>query len=252
MNRILIATLSLSFLSLFVSAHGYMQWPIPRGYQKRFTQVDDLKNPNQRGMCRGEPKGEVTAFHPGQVVSMKYLITAPHIGNCVLFLMNPDFSDPIEVEQMMNCAAPGAAFSWDVTLPPNIKGRKVLRWTWLGEHVTPHEEFEQCADIIIGDGDTKSTPATEAETPDSGAADGNLPQPGTEVSSSSADGGPPKPTYGAEDSDDPIVGADASNSSNIVQVNRRNRIKPCAGIGNDATACTDNSSLSNSSRIRNT
>jgi hypothetical protein len=143
----------LSTLS-YVAAHGYLSSPPPRGIQKAGYQIDDLKSPNTKGLCRGEPEGQVTTVTPGQVLKLGFTITAPHVGPCRVTLLDVDLtneSKPFASKQ--NCAAPGGPGFWDVTLPSDVQGRKVLRWYWEGQHIsTPGEPYEQCIDLDFGGG----------------------------------------------------------------------------------------------------
>jgi len=144
----------LAALSSHVAAHGYLSSPPPRGIQKAGYQIDDLKSPNTKGLCRGEPEGQVTAVTPGQVLRLGFTITAPHVGPCRVTLLDTDLtneSKPFASKQ--NCAAPGGPGFWEVTLPSDAQGRKVLRWYWEGQHIsTPGEPYEQCIDLDFGGG----------------------------------------------------------------------------------------------------
>ncbi|RKP09070.1 hypothetical protein THASP1DRAFT_29127 [Thamnocephalis sphaerospora] len=135
-----------------VSAHGYMSRPFCRGCEKAAMQVDDLKSPNFRGICRGEPAGKVTNVSGGSL-TLGFTITAPHVGNCKVFLLDKNLGNAIQIGERMDCAAPGKVADWSLNLPSSASGSKVVRWTWDACHVSPCEKYEQCADInIIGGG----------------------------------------------------------------------------------------------------
>lgn len=142
-----------AFLPALVSAHGYLSSPPPRGIQKASYQVDDLKSPNRSGaVCRGEPAGEVTSVTSGGKLTLGLTITAPHVGPCEVHLLDyPSMQEISTFASKMDCAAPGKAAPWTIDLP-QAQGRKVLRWTWMGCHVTPCEPYEQCIDVDFGRG----------------------------------------------------------------------------------------------------
>ncbi|KAI9592184.1 hypothetical protein BDF19DRAFT_223665 [Syncephalis fuscata] len=135
-----------------VSAHGYMNYPTPRGIQKLSTMVDDVKNPNTKGKCRGEPAGQVTNIS-GSSVTLQFTITAPHIGPCSVYLLDENLGNEQKIADKNDCAAPGKVGPWTVNLPAGVSGRKVIRWHWKASHLAPQiENYEQCADIMIGGG----------------------------------------------------------------------------------------------------
>jgi len=139
-------------LPALVSAHGYLSTPPPRGADKESTDVDSLKAPDTLGMCRGEPQGQLTSAVAGGPLTLGFTITAPHVGPCAVYLMNPDFSGMQQIDSKMDCAAPGKVGPWTVQLPASAQGHMVLRWTWEGQHVTPSEHYEQCVDLMFGGG----------------------------------------------------------------------------------------------------
>jgi len=144
------------FISVFpalLNAHGYLSSPPPRGIQKEQYQVDDLKAPNAKGVCRGEPEGKVTKVTPGGSLTLGFTITAPHTGPCELYLLSyPGLQQEKLIASKYDCVAPGKVAPWTVTLP-TANGRKVLRWYWEGRHIsTPGEPYEQCVDVEFGGG----------------------------------------------------------------------------------------------------
>jgi hypothetical protein len=149
-----IIAIALSTLSYHVAAHGYLSSPPPRGIQKAGYQIDDLKSPNNKGLCRGEPEGQITKVTPGQVLRLGLTITAPHVGPCRVTLLDTNLSNESKpFADKQNCAAPGGPGFWDIKLPSNVRGRKVLRWYWEGQHIsTPGEPYEQCIDLDFGGG----------------------------------------------------------------------------------------------------
>ncbi|KAI9591873.1 hypothetical protein BDF19DRAFT_498967 [Syncephalis fuscata] len=147
------ALLAVSTISS-VSAHGYMSSPTPRGIAKVSYLVDDVKNPNTKGICRGEPAGKVTDV--GHSVTLGLTITAPHIGMCEVYILDENLSNARKIASKDGCAAPGKVGPWSVEIPSDITGRKVLRWVWNAAHlVTTIEHYEQCADINISGGGGK-------------------------------------------------------------------------------------------------
>jgi hypothetical protein len=148
-----LAALSL-FYTLFytVHAHGYLSSPPPRGIQHVATQIDQLRNPNTRGVCRGEPEGTVTTVTPGQPLTLVITASAPHTGPCEVTLLDfPSLANPIKIASKYDCAAPHKVAPWTIQLPADVYGRKVLRWYWEGRHISnPGEPYEQCVDLLFG------------------------------------------------------------------------------------------------------
>jgi hypothetical protein len=135
-----------------VAAHGYLSSPPPRGIEKASYQIDDLKSPNRKGLCRGEPVGQITQVSPGQKLTLGLTITAPHTGPCRVTLLDLDLKNETPVAEKYDCAAPGKANPWTIQLPGGVSGRKVLRWYWEGRHVSPAEPYEQCIDLDFSGG----------------------------------------------------------------------------------------------------
>jgi len=151
-RTLLLLTATLPTLLL---AHGYLSSPPPRGIQKAATEVDALKPPNFGGrVCRGEPEGQITQVTPGGSLTLDFTITAPHIGPCTVYLLDPDLNEATqkEIASKNNCAAPGKVEPWTIDLPSGVSGRKVLRWYWEAQHVSPSEPYEQCVDLVFGPG----------------------------------------------------------------------------------------------------
>jgi len=148
-----------SLLPSLIAAHGYLSSPPPRGIQKVSYAIDDIKSPNHKGLCRGEPEGQITPVTPGGQVTLGLTITAPHTGPCeVSILSYPDLKFEQKIASKYDCAAPGKAVPWTIQLPSGVSGHKVLRWYWEGRHVTPGEPYEQCIDVNFG-GSGSSAPA---------------------------------------------------------------------------------------------
>ncbi|KAI9592128.1 hypothetical protein BDF19DRAFT_452398 [Syncephalis fuscata] len=134
------AVIALSAIS-GASAHGYLNSPPPRGIQKASFLIDDLKSPNFKGVCRGEPAGTVTAV--GHTVTLGFQITAPHIGMCEVYILDENLGNARKIDSKDGCAAPGKAGPWTINIPSDITGRKVIRWMWHAAHqVTVIEEYE--------------------------------------------------------------------------------------------------------------
>jgi predicted carbohydrate-binding protein with CBM5 and CBM33 domain len=175
--------LLVSALIAQVAAHGYLSSPPPRGIEKAGYQIDDLKSPNRKGLCRGEPEGQITKVKAGQELRLGFTITAPHIGPCRVTLLDADLTnESAPFDEKMNCAAPGGPGFWEIKLPSDVSGHKVLRWYWEGQHIsTPGEPYEQCIDLDFGGGSgdaaptDKKTVKKEAAAPESDAEE--KPQP---------------------------------------------------------------------------
>ncbi|KAI8057123.1 hypothetical protein BDF22DRAFT_740653 [Syncephalis plumigaleata] len=151
-----------------VSAHGYLSSPSPRGIQKVSYQIDDLKSPNTKGICRGESAGKVT--NVGHSVTLGFTITAPHIGMCEVYILDENLGNARKIASKDGCAAPGKVGPWTVNIPSDISGRKVLRWVWNAAHlVTTIEHYEQCADINISGGGGGGSGSGDS---DNGSTDG--------------------------------------------------------------------------------
>jgi len=153
------------FSTLFYSvhAHGYLASPPPRGIEKVTYQIDDLRNPNARGLCRGEAEGKVTTVAPGGSITLQIIASAPHTGPCEVTLLDyPSLGNPVQVASKYDCAAPGKVAPWTIQLPAGVSGRKVLRWYWEGRHIAnPGEPYEQCVDLMIGAGGGAAPPAPD-------------------------------------------------------------------------------------------
>ncbi|RKP08454.1 hypothetical protein THASP1DRAFT_29735 [Thamnocephalis sphaerospora] len=164
MRSVFIAGLLALTTAASVSAHGYLSSPACRGCNKATYQVDDLKSPNGRGICRGEPAGPITQVAAGATVNLGFTITAPHVGPCAVSLLNLDLSGEQQLDTRMDCAAPGKVRDWAITIPASASGRRVLRWTWEGCHVQPCEKYEQCVDLdVSGGGGGAPGPATQPD-----------------------------------------------------------------------------------------
>ncbi|KAI9592175.1 hypothetical protein BDF19DRAFT_452580 [Syncephalis fuscata] len=171
-----------------VSAHGYMNYPTPRGIQKLSTMVDDVKNPNTKGKCRGEPAGQVTNIS-GSSVTLQFTITAPHIGPCSVYLLDENLGNEQKIADKNDCAAPGKVGPWTVNLPAGVSGRKVIRWHWKASHLAPQiENYEQCADIMIGGGGGSSGKSSAPSANSGSSSSGSKKRPSAPSEESS---GPP-------------------------------------------------------------
>ncbi|KAI8048305.1 hypothetical protein BDF22DRAFT_703511 [Syncephalis plumigaleata] len=134
-----------------VAGHGHMSSPTPRGIEKLTTNIDDLNNPNSKGLCRGEPEGKVTSVSGS--VTLQFDITAKHIGQCIVYLLDTNLGNQQKIAEKQDCVTAEKGGPWTVKLPAGVSGRKVLRWYWKATHLAPNfEYFENCADIDIGGG----------------------------------------------------------------------------------------------------
>ncbi|KAI8050567.1 hypothetical protein BDF22DRAFT_695649 [Syncephalis plumigaleata] len=109
-------------------------------------------------VCRGEPAGKVT--NVGHSVTLGFTITAPHVGMCTVYILDENLGNSQKIAEKLDCAATGKVGPWTINIPSNISGRKVIRWYWEAAHVTPHEPYENCADVIIGSGGGSPQPET--------------------------------------------------------------------------------------------
>ncbi|RKP06498.1 hypothetical protein THASP1DRAFT_25195 [Thamnocephalis sphaerospora] len=154
MRSILATTLLALTAAAGVSAHGYLSSPPPFGYEKATYQIDDLKSPNNNGLCRGEKPGPVAQVTAGGSLKLGFTITAPHVGPCAVSLLDADLNLASEkqIDTRMDCAAPGKVRDWDVVIPTWASGTMNLRWTWQGCHVQPCEPYEQCVRLQVSGG----------------------------------------------------------------------------------------------------
>jgi len=144
--------LLLAALIPLAAAHGYLCTPPPRGIEHESSQIDLLKSPNTRGVCRGETKpGKIQKVTPGGSLTLGFTITAPHTGPCEVYLLDLNLKNSKKIASKYDCAAPGKVGPWTIKLPSGVSGRKVLRWYWEGRHIsTPGEPYEQCIDLDFG------------------------------------------------------------------------------------------------------
>jgi len=187
----------------FAAAHGYLSSPPPRGIEKETSDVDALKSPNTAGLCRGEPQGKITQATPGGQLTLGFTITAPHTGPCEVYILDENLQNPVKIADKYDCAAPGKAGPWTITLPTDLSGRKVLRWYWEGRHRTPGEPYEQCIDLDFGGGDD-SQPSSSY-----GSDSSNTLPP----SSSPDDGNSQPPSDGSDGSNAPSSNDDSDSSN---------------------------------------
>jgi len=147
--------LFLSALLPLAASHGYLCTPEPRGLKEHEqSEIDLLKSPNTRGICRGETTpSPIFNVSPGGTITLDFKITAPHTGPCEVYLLDTDLQNPRKIADKYDCAAPGKVGPWTITLPSDCSGRQVLRWYWEGRHIrTPGEPYEQCIDLMFGSG----------------------------------------------------------------------------------------------------
>ncbi len=175
----------LASLPASVNAHGFMASPRPRGYNEISYAIDNLRNPTSTGnFCRGKsPDGAVTTINLSDngnlAIKLALSIGAEHVGPCSLELWNSAGTKKVTLaENVPNCASdqgfkqksPGASQQcpgllpsglvtddmclkdWNVNLP-DLSGLDFdtgfLRWIWFGQHVSPAEYYENCADVNI-------------------------------------------------------------------------------------------------------
>jgi hypothetical protein len=72
-------------------AHGCMSSPTPCGIEKIRTRIDEVKDPNTRGICRNGPAGRVT--NVGRKVTLRFTIIALHIDMCEVYPLDTNFGN---------------------------------------------------------------------------------------------------------------------------------------------------------------
>lgn len=175
----------IQLLQLFqiVTSHGFLFSPniknigSIRGIENIAYNIDLLRNPTSID-CSTLSKGKQTSIELNEneyhSVYIAASIGAQHKGLCRMEVIDPNTGEIIEIANENNCVSKGHIFKsindpkciipdklvtndmcllkWSF-IPKNIKDIKcktcILKWIWNGEHVIPHEHFENCADIII-------------------------------------------------------------------------------------------------------
>ncbi|RHZ78650.1 hypothetical protein Glove_158g65 [Diversispora epigaea] len=133
-----------------VSAHGRMLEPqirlAPGDSGNGFTIAN---GPTRSEPCAGLPAGDIlTSYKPGQTVTIQWIITAAHRGNCSIQLSTTGTdSDFQELKSLPNCADTTGQFTTTVTLPATSCNRGTLRFRW--DALLTKELYLNCADISI-------------------------------------------------------------------------------------------------------
>ncbi|RUS14595.1 hypothetical protein BC937DRAFT_93581 [Endogone sp. FLAS-F59071] len=150
---LLFTVLASLFCCHTADAHGHMTEP-----QIRLAPGDAdngltfARAPSNNYPCAGVAPGAIVAhWQPGQTVTYKWEIGAPHQGSCFLELAtNPDGTDFRVIKTDENCAdAAGNGFSSTVHLPDGVTCEHcVLRWRWMAK--LTGETYLDCADVSIG------------------------------------------------------------------------------------------------------
>ncbi|KAJ3085425.1 hypothetical protein HK102_014173, partial [Quaeritorhiza haematococci] len=181
-----------------VSAHGFLLDPETINFSEISFKIDDLRNPVGIGsfgsqFCRDKSisAGKLTeiTLRKGETFNVKLAMSvgAEHVGPCFLdVLLGADGKgDVIEIAKADNCAgeinSKGSAkaicpdrpvrglvtddmcaVDWPITVLNDVpSGPAILRWRWIGQHVSPGENYENCARVTInGEGSAPSTPST--------------------------------------------------------------------------------------------
>lgn len=159
------------FLS-FVFAHGFLIGPTDcngnllgkiRNYKAISTNIDSLRSPSS-SRCRGAPSETPTSLKIGSKICVLMAISnaARHVGPCSLEFQSSS-GNVIKIGEHPQCIAdstitgasvPGLTDSSMSThsLEFNVENPELitngyLRWNWIGQHLTPYENFENCIDI---------------------------------------------------------------------------------------------------------
>eukprot|EP00122_Pirum_gemmata_P010620 Pgem_evm1s9825 len=170
MNFFSVATL-VTLASQQVQGHGYMAWPLPRNTNNSpaYTLNGIRNNPSQGsnfrcngGTNRSNNKQTLVA---GQEFTVTFKQTAPHVGDCSLYLSDPDESNKSSPSRFFklidwpfcggsstatNSPPPSGDQSFTFTVPEGVPACKdcVLRLEWQALHVKV-EYFASCADVEV-------------------------------------------------------------------------------------------------------
>lgn len=153
--------LSLLLLPLAVWGHGRLTVPatrFPTGYENNPVSGPDGTD----FVCRNDPTAAPkTRLKAGESVTMKWDLSAPHEGDCAVYVGYGDALTAgrgeakragrfVKIANVFNCKA-YTGQEYEVDLPSWLPaGPAVLRWEWYAIHVWPGPEFyAQCADVII-------------------------------------------------------------------------------------------------------
>ena len=177
-----------------VQAHGGMIDPKPRALTTMGLAIDstfghpitmrgDYTN-GKGGDCLGfTADSNLKAIPFGEsTIKMRANDGANHVGPCTVYLVDPqDKSNKLQVGQMDDCMRslhPGPGSKGDQPIPAEMKinvpsgaslpcrsGHCVLQFAWEARHITPYENYNNCADVKVGGGSSGSSPATTAPSP---------------------------------------------------------------------------------------
>ncbi|DBA04405.1 TPA: hypothetical protein N0F65_010001, partial [Lagenidium giganteum] len=200
-----------------VNAHGGMIEPMCRAISTMKLNIDStFGHPiNMRGQYTNGKGGECFGFTPDtnlqpipygeSKIKMRANDGANHVGPCTVYLIDPSNKEnKLKVGEMNDCMRslhPGPGNKGDKPIPaemtinvpkdnlPCKDGHCVLQFYWEATHLTPHEFFDNCADVKIGGGGggNGTVPTTQ---PSSG------PTPAPVPSSSSRPTSAPSPSSG--------------------------------------------------------
>jgi len=144
-----------------VWGHGRLTVPAtrkPTGYEN-----NPVSGPNGTDfVCRNDPTGaQKTAVKAGESVTMRWELSAPHQGDCAIYVGYGDALTAgtgdakragrfVKIANVFDCRA-YTGQDYQVDLPSWLPaGQAVIRWEWYAIHVWPGPEFyAQCADVTI-------------------------------------------------------------------------------------------------------
>ncbi|RKP05893.1 hypothetical protein THASP1DRAFT_25691 [Thamnocephalis sphaerospora] len=147
----LLATVAcvLAYAATSVSAHGYMSKPFCRGCE-RAAQDPTIAAPNAGGqLCRDN------------TIPIEINITAVHPGPCDVYLLDENLGNQTPIGHRDACVTANGINQWSVPVPNGASGKKVLRFLWKANNKGKMEEYEQCADIVVGNADGNAVAAQQ-------------------------------------------------------------------------------------------
>ena len=189
-----------------------------RNYDAIGISIDSIRNPIDPGdFCRGAPPGPLTeiSLSNGELftVTQAFINNAQHPGPCRIEIINPDdFNDIVVIGNVENCARnfaenvntdfkgsvsdsicpdkiPTGLITNDMCMHElklevknveNIKCENcIMRWFWEAGHITPHDFYQTCADVVVNKRQTtfdKSDVVTVTVTPSLPTETPNFPQ----------------------------------------------------------------------------
>ncbi|KAI9595734.1 hypothetical protein BDF19DRAFT_46305 [Syncephalis fuscata] len=162
-NQLLLAAAAAIIATLTTSANGqaYMKEPTCRGCNAYGSQLLAIQSPNTSGqLCRGAPQGQISII-TGNSVNVTLEVSNSLPGSCAVELLDENLSNPMVIGRRDQCVTTSGETTWTVPLPSGINGHKVLRWSWNATNQDKPEQYEQCADVTLGNTDGNKIAATK-------------------------------------------------------------------------------------------